>query len=141
MERSELLTPSLGKQALRPYSIQAMFWTSFLGGIFAVVAFSVLNMRRLETLKRDWWLPLLGVVLSVAFVLLSFQIDRRFVRYTGIALAFCYLSIFYWRNREVLTLESMLERKPAPAIKVAILCILFGLGIAVAISFLVTQYG
>jgi hypothetical protein len=66
--RSDLLLPSLGRgqQGSAPYSTQAGFLVSFIGGPVAGLGMALINARRLNRLPRDMAWLLLALCAYVA---------------------------------------------------------------------------
>ena len=128
---SDLLRPSLAHSAprLSPYSLQALFLTSFFGGPLAALGMLALNARRLGRLRRDVpWLvvALLAYVLLEAVLALSpagrgfiAQADawlgRRAIEYLVRALALAVFALgLVMHRREHKAAELMGLTRPSP---------------------------
>ena len=129
---NELLRPSLNQDSpVHPlYSMNSMFLVAFFGGPFAIMPYSLLNLWRMQRLKKDFWLPLVGFLAYILFLLVTFRYPRAYtfhMRLIGLA----YLGCFYWRYRSVIrTADIHDEKAPSPWVP-ALLSILAGLSLSI----------
>ena len=139
--KNELLRPSLSPTfVIRPlYTTTSMFYVAFLGGVIAVVLYSVLNIRRMQRLKKDFWLLVLGFFLSVMFLFVAFGLfgqapgsPRIYARILG----FIYVGCFYFRYRSFFRIATFNdEERPSPLLP-ALISILVAAIVPIIFAFL-----
>ena len=133
MNNADLLRPSLsGHNALpRLLSIRSMFVVAVFGGIVAILPYSLLNMYRLERLRRDWWVPAIGVVASLILIALFFSLDlyesKRILNLASSTFGLLYAALFYWKYLAIFRSITIYEQRPASPFIPGLLCLAFGL--------------
>ena len=75
MDNQNLLKPSLSNNTVKVklFSEQALFFTAFFGSAFAVSIMSAINSYRLQRLKKDCWIYLLGCFAFIALIYFLLQ--------------------------------------------------------------------
>ncbi len=141
-ELDSLLEPSLERpQAAHPiYSVKATFFVAFFGGPLAVTFFSALNSKRLDRLRRDLPVYVLGAVsvVIVAYVysqqaldgsLFDLETDARqeFTRHyrylsRGHAIVLC--GLYYLLHRSAHRAQELIGEGPPSPWRAGIACAL-----------------
>lgn len=145
--REGLLQPTLGEDArpaAAPYSVQATFFTAFLGGPFAAIAITAVNSWRLRRVGRDW--PALAACLVAAVFLgwaihgsapavaplrdwLNDVMGERSARHAYRLLAFFFVGVGYLLHRKAQRNADVFGLSRPNAWLASVLCILGGLAL------------
>lgn len=130
MNSAEFLQPSLSGRGIPPklYSLSAMLFVAFFGGILAIIPFSLLNMKRFGSLQKDWFLPTLGVVvgmLTVGAYLVLYEPKGQpqwLMRFAFRSLGLAYVGLFYLRYRAIFRVVAVYGAKNASPWIPGLLC-------------------
>lgn len=152
-ELDALLEPSLSQTRVHvpPYSVRAGFFVAFFGGVYATLAWSALNSRRLGRLRADAWLYVVLALIWTAVTMWLGYADAsrslpswlsqtgeagRGLRYLLRALSLAVFGLGYWRLRRFYTAAAFSDEAAPNPWKVGLGCVLMAAALTYGVGLL-----